>query len=133
MAPIVRSALWLGFALLIAAIQLALLFGGGIDMLGIATSHAVGLASGTGSTCGRIGMRIEAWAEGQCEHDLRGDIDCMATDGTAGSAPYRLQVDQAVIRLFTHQTDHRGQIQAILTAVGETAPVSDIIRLPEEV
>ncbi|MFK7938861.1 MAG: DUF2182 domain-containing protein [Roseovarius sp.] len=36
--------MWVGFAALIAAVQLALLFGGIIDMLGITKSHLVGAA-----------------------------------------------------------------------------------------
>jgi uncharacterized damage-inducible protein DinB len=34
--------------------------------------------------------------------------------------------------MFTHQTHHRGQIHAMLTAAGVTAPVSDLFFMPED-
>ncbi|WGW03178.1 DinB family protein [Tropicibacter oceani] len=37
-----------------------------------------------------------------------------------------------VLHLFNHQTHHRGQIHAMLTAAGAEAPVSDLAFMPEE-
>jgi uncharacterized damage-inducible protein DinB len=36
------------------------------------------------------------------------------------------------MHLFNHQTHHRGQIHAMLTAAGATAPVTDILFMPED-
>lgn len=37
-----------------------------------------------------------------------------------------------VIHMFNHQTHHRGQIHAMLTAAGAKAPVSDLAFMPED-
>ena len=36
-----------------------------------------------------------------------------------------------VLHMFNHQTHHRGQIHAMLSAAGEAAPVSDLAAKPE--
>lgn len=41
-------------------------------------------------------------------------------------------VDLCVTHLFNHQTHHRGQIHAMLTAAGASAPVTDILFMPED-
>lgn len=38
-----------------------------------------------------------------------------------------------VVQLFNHQTHHRGQVHAMLTATGSQAPVSDLPFMPDEV
>lgn len=38
---------------------------------------------------------------------------------------------ECVVHFFNHQTHHRGQIHAMLTAAGSTAPVSDLLFMPE--
>lgn len=40
-------------------------------------------------------------------------------------------MDMAVMHFFNHQTHHRGQVHAMLTAAGQSAPVSDIPYMPE--
>ncbi len=37
-----------------------------------------------------------------------------------------------VMQLFNHQTHHRGQVHAMLTAAGLKAPVSDLAFMPED-
>jgi uncharacterized damage-inducible protein DinB len=37
-----------------------------------------------------------------------------------------------IVHMFNHQTHHRGQIHAMLTAAGVTAPVSDLFFMPED-
>ena len=76
----------------------------------------------------RIDGKIRSWAENLRELDLTGELTCEPADG---SAPYRLPVTRAVVQFFNHQTHHRGQLHAMLTAAGENAPVSDIIYMPE--
>ena len=41
-------------------------------------------------------------------------------------------LEVCVTQLFNHQTHHRGQIHAMMTAAGLKAPVSDIIFMPED-
>ena len=40
---------------------------------------------------------------------------------------------QCVSHFFNHQTHHRGQIHAMMTAAGLDAPVSDLILMPEDI
>ena len=40
--------------------------------------------------------------------------------------------DLCVMHLFNHQTHHRGQLHAMLTAAGAEAPVTDILFMPED-
>ncbi|MEM6759541.1 MAG: DinB family protein [Pseudomonadota bacterium] len=37
-----------------------------------------------------------------------------------------------VTQLFNHQTHHRGQVHAMMTAAGLQAPVSDVVFMPED-
>lgn len=43
-----------------------------------------------------------------------------------------LPLETCVVHMFNHQTHHRGQIHAMMTAAGLTAPVTDLIFMPEE-
>lgn len=73
--------------------------------------------------------RIGRWAERVTTADLDGDlvwysglkmqdvIERMAT---------------CVMGFFNHQTHHRGQVHAMLTATGSKAPVSDLFLMPED-
>jgi uncharacterized damage-inducible protein DinB len=76
----------------------------------------------------RIDGKIRDWADTLRALDLLGDLRCKPVDG---SAPFTLPMTLAVTQFFNHQTHHRGQIHAMLTAAGEAAPVSDIIDMPE--
>jgi uncharacterized damage-inducible protein DinB len=76
----------------------------------------------------RVDGKIRTWADAVGELDLLGDMKCTPADG---GASYTLPTSLAVLQMFNHQTHHRGQIHAMLTAAGETAPVSDIIHMPE--
>ncbi|WP_157044611.1 DinB family protein [Roseobacter sp. GAI101] len=76
----------------------------------------------------RIDGKIRHWAEALRELDLLGDLQCVpASGGKACTVPRGI----AVIQLFNHQTHHRGQIHAMVTAAGQEAPVSDIVYMPE--
>lgn len=42
-------------------------------------------------------------------------------------------LEQCIVHLFNHQTHHRGQVHAMMTAAGLNAPVSDLIFMPEDI
>lgn len=69
------------------------------------------------------------WAERVHAVDLAGDMTWWS--GAIG-AEMRRPVGQCVAHMFNHQTHHRGQIHAMLTAAGSTAPVSDLPFLPDD-
>ncbi|HUA88884.1 MAG TPA: DinB family protein [Steroidobacteraceae bacterium] len=62
--------------------------------------------------------RIEAYVQGLAEHDLEAPFEYR----TLAGAPYRQRRREVLAHLFNHQTHHRGQAHAILTAVGVAAP-----------
>lgn len=71
---------------------------------------------------------IRIWAEALRADDLRGDLVWYS-----GLAEREISkpVAQCVTHLFNHQTHHRGQIHAMLTAAGSSAPVSDLAFMPD--
>ena len=76
----------------------------------------------------RMDGRLTLWAEGLHAVDLAGNMKWYS--GAVGrnmEAP----MGAVVMHLFNHQTHHRGQIHAMLTAAGVEAPVSDLILMPE--
>ncbi|WP_439150258.1 DinB family protein [Sulfitobacter sp.] len=78
----------------------------------------------------RVDGKIRYWAEAIRELDLLGDLHCVPA---SGGAAYTLPMGIAILQLFNHQTHHRGQIHAMMTAAGQKAPVSDIAYMPETV
>ena len=77
----------------------------------------------------RLDGRIRQWALGIHAVDLAGHLTWYS--GSAGrevTAP----VSQLVVHFFNHQTHHRGQVHAMLTATGSKAPVSDLFLIPDE-
>ena len=75
----------------------------------------------------RTDGRITLWAEAVSCVDLQGDLTWFS--GAAGrevSRPMAL----CVTHMFNHQTHHRGQIHAMITAAGGTAPVTDLFLMP---
>ncbi|MEP2642342.1 MULTISPECIES: DinB family protein [Roseobacteraceae] len=77
----------------------------------------------------RMDGHITLWAEGLRAADLLGDLDW--TSGLL-KTDMRAPMATAVTHFFNHQTHHRGQIHMMLTAAGQTAPVTDLIFLPED-
>ncbi|MEO1733490.1 MAG: DinB family protein [Pseudomonadota bacterium] len=78
----------------------------------------------------RTDGRIRLWAETLGSVELNGELNWYS--GALGehvSRPMAL----CVAHMFNHQTHHRGQIHAMLTAAGVAAPVSDLFVLPEDV
>jgi len=72
--------------------------------------------------------RISRWAQGLTPEALEGDLSWYS--GAAGrdmTMPRALCVAQ----MFNHQTHHRGQVHAMLTACGAKTAPSDLLMLPE--
>jgi uncharacterized damage-inducible protein DinB len=77
----------------------------------------------------RMDARILDWAENLRSTELFGDLTWYSgAQGREVSRPRAL----CVAHMFNHQTHHRGQIHAMLTAAGATAPVSDLAFMPED-
>ncbi|MFK7837495.1 MAG: DinB family protein [Sulfitobacter sp.] len=72
--------------------------------------------------------KIRHWADALRSIDLKGSL-------TFSSVTQRGEVtmlrEECVVHFFNHQTHHRGQVHAMLTAAGRDAPVSDLIYMPE--
>ena len=67
--------------------------------------------------------RIEAWAAPLDEAWLVGDLTWYS--GAAGREMTRPRA-LLIAHLFNHQTHHRGQVHAMLTAAGETTGATDL-------
>lgn len=77
----------------------------------------------------RMDGRITLWAEALHNIDLKGDLHFYSGMlGRDASKP----MGYCVTHFFNHQTHHRGQVHAMLTAAGQVAPVSDLFLMPEE-
>ena len=77
----------------------------------------------------RLDGRIRLWAEGLDNIDLTGDLTWVS--GLTGQQ-MTLPIAHAIMHFFNHQTHHRGQVHAMLTATGSEAPVSDLCFMPED-
>jgi len=77
----------------------------------------------------RADARILRWAETLHAVDLYGDLTWYS--GVAKREMSR-PIGQCVMHFFNHQTHHRGQLHAMLTAAGSDAPVSDLAFMPKD-
>lgn len=70
---------------------------------------------------------VSAWAEGLGEEDLSGELSwysgALGRDMTAERA-------LCVVHMFNHQTHHRGQVHAMMTAAGVSLRDTDLFVLP---
>ncbi|MCB1340661.1 MAG: DinB family protein [Pseudooceanicola sp.] len=73
-----------------------------------------------------LDARILTWARGL--GDLSGDLTWYS--GAAGREVSK-PLAELIVHFFNHQTHHRGQVHAMLTATGSKAPVSDLFLMPE--
>ncbi|MCE8538416.1 DinB family protein [Ruegeria pomeroyi] len=66
---------------------------------------------------------IEDWAETLTDGDLTGTVTWYQADGTT-----RIVMSKSLCaaQLFNHQTHHRGQVHAMLTAAGATPEATDL-------
>ncbi len=78
----------------------------------------------------RMDARIRLWAESVSAIDLVGDLTWQAAiDKREYSKPMGL----CVVQLFNHQTHHRGQVHAMLTAMGLKPNDTDVPLMPEDI
>jgi len=77
----------------------------------------------------RLDARITLWAQSVSAIDLTGDLTWYS--GMVGRELTRPRA-VCVMQLFNHQTHHRGQVHAMLTAAGQTLPDTDIPFIPED-
>lgn len=76
----------------------------------------------------RADGRIQLWAEGLKSIDLTGDVAWFSGSvKTDVSRPKTL----CITHFFNHQTHHRGQIHAMLTAAGAKPQPTDLVFMPE--
>ncbi|WP_232796465.1 DinB family protein [Roseovarius salinarum] len=73
--------------------------------------------------------RIRAWAEAITPEALAGEL--VWHSGAAGRAVSRPKC-LCVAHFFNHQTHHRGQVHAMLTAAGAPPGDTDLFLMPEE-
>ena len=78
----------------------------------------------------RTDGRIKLWADGLNNIDLQGDLSWYS--GAMGQDVTK-PLNMLIPHFFNHQTHHRGQVHAMLTATGSKAPVSDLFFMPEDV
>lgn len=72
---------------------------------------------------------ITRWADGVKPEALNGDMDWYSG---AMKQDFSRPISTCIIHFFNHQTHHRGQVHAMLTATGQDAPVSDLIFMPKD-
>jgi uncharacterized damage-inducible protein DinB len=72
---------------------------------------------------------IRSWASSLRTIDLKENLDWYS--GIL-KQNVRQPLDQCIVHMFNHQTHHRGQVHAMMTAAGLKAPVSDIVFMPED-
>lgn len=74
-----------------------------------------------------LDARITAWAGGLGADDLSGALRWRS--GALGREVSRPRAE-LLMHVFNHQTHHRGQIHAMLTAAGVDGPVTDLFAMP---
>ncbi|MFP4450554.1 MAG: DinB family protein, partial [Rhodosalinus sp.] len=77
-----------------------------------------------------LDARIAAWAWSVLPGDLEGDLTWHS--GFLGRDMTRPKA-LCVMQLFNHQTHHRGQVHAMLTAAGAAPDDTDLQLMPDEV
>ena len=77
----------------------------------------------------QMDRRITTWADSLDRESLAQDLTWWSgMSGREMSKPLAL----CVAHFFNHQTHHRGQAHAMLTATGSKAPVSDLVFMPDK-
>jgi uncharacterized damage-inducible protein DinB len=77
----------------------------------------------------KLDARIAGWSWMVTEGELAGDLSWYSFAlGREMSKPYAL----CVMHLFNHQTHHRGQVHAMLTAAGARPDDTDLLFMPDE-
>ena len=78
----------------------------------------------------KLDARIASWAWSVTEADLSGDLSWYS--GFLKTDMVRPKT-VCVMQLFNHQTHHRGQVHAMLTAAGAKPEDTDLPFMPEEI
>ncbi len=73
--------------------------------------------------------RMRIWADGLRQIDLADDLTWVLSGTTTQQTR---PLTYCITHFFNHQTHHRGQIHAMLSAAGQPTPVSDLSYLPED-
>lgn len=74
--------------------------------------------------------KISEWAGRVTAVRLAGDMEFTSS---VLKGRVRRPVAPCVVHMFNHQTHHRGQVHAMITAMGLEAPVSDLFLMPEDI
>lgn len=77
----------------------------------------------------QMDTRIKLWADGLKDEDLQQDMTWFS--GALGCDVTK-PLGLLVTGMFNHQTHHRGQIHAMLTAAESQAPVTDLFYMPDD-
>ena len=77
----------------------------------------------------RLDRRISLWADGVTDAALQGELRYFS--GFTGREMHK-PMGLCVVQLFNHQTHHRGQVHAMMTAAGLQAPVTDLPFMPAQ-
>ncbi|MBA85806.1 DinB family protein [Thalassobius sp. S69A] len=77
----------------------------------------------------RTDGRILQWAGGLKAVDLVGELSWYSP--MAGK-DMKQPITSCIMHLFTHQTHHRGQVHAMITATGSQAWVTDLLLMPAD-
>jgi len=75
----------------------------------------------------RTDGRLLTWAEGLTTLDLTGTL---SWHSAAADRDLSLPLGVCIAHMFNHQTHHRGQVHAMLTAAGLTPPPTDLFLMP---
>lgn len=75
----------------------------------------------------RRDAQITDWAAGLRDTDLTGQASWVIPGGTERA---EMPMALCAVQLFSHQTHHRGQIHALLTAAGAQPGVTDLSAMP---
>lgn len=112
------------------AIWMSRFDGGKAPVVGIPDSAAqYGDLAGWWAARESLDARIQHWAAAVETQWLQGDMTWFS--GAMGREVTKPR-NVCVTHMFNHQTHHRGQIHAMLTASGAAAPVSDLFYMPED-
>lgn len=77
----------------------------------------------------RTDQRIKAWADRVTPDDLAGDLTWFSG---AAQCDVTKPLALCVTHMFNHQTHHRGQVHAMLTAAGKRVGDTDLFLMPED-
>lgn len=76
-----------------------------------------------------IDANLTRWAAGITDDVLNQPL---TWHSAATGTDYTHNTALCVVGFINHQTHHRGQVHAMLTAAGSDAPVSDLVYMPED-